>query len=303
VAPSTSISRGSVASQYDPGSAKTAASNGKTVWIYNGIRPQTDAFFTDTSAIALRANAWIAAMNGIRRWFYWETTFWYDSNRGGHGPYDPFTTAETFHNSDGDQCQGDGVLVYPGKQVDQFTDHSLGINGVVASIRLKNLRRGIEDAGYYQLAHAANAAQAEAIAGALLPTTLSSASDGRPVAWSEAGSPWFAARKQLAALVPQKADPVPAGDGGGATGEGGALQPGADAGVRLDGGSSATPGGGTGTNGEGPGASPGNQGNGGGGCAASGSRAPREPAGAAASGLAIAFAIASRVSRRIRRRA
>jgi hypothetical protein len=163
---------------YNPAQAAKAAAAGKKVWIYNGQRPESDAFFTDTPAIALRANGWIAAMAGIDRWFYWETTFWYDDNRGGHGAYDPFTTAETFHNSSGDYCEGDGVLVYPGKQVDGFTDHSVGLDGVIASIRLKNMRRGVQDAGYYQLAHAADAAKAEAIAAALLPSVLSAAKDG-----------------------------------------------------------------------------------------------------------------------------
>jgi hypothetical protein len=196
------------ASSYDVASAASADGAGKDVWIYNGQRPETDAFFTDTSAIALRANGWIAAMANIPRWFYWETTFWYDNNNGGHGAYDPFSTAETFHNASGDWCEGDGVLVYPGKQVDVFTDHSIGLNGVLPSIRLKNLRRGIEDAGYYQLAHAANAAQAEAIAKALLPQVLSAATDGSPVSWSETGDSWFQARKALLAWIPQQA-PAP----------------------------------------------------------------------------------------------
>ena len=205
---------------YDPAQAAKATAAGKKVWIYNGQRPESDAFFTDTPATALRANGWIAAMAGIDRWFYWETTFWYDDNRGGQGAYDPFTTAETFHNSSGDYCEGDGVLVYPGKQVDAFTDHSIGIDGVIASIRLKNLRRGIEDAGYYQLAHAADAAKAEAVATTLLPTVLSAASDGSPVSWPVSGQPWFDARKALLALIPQQA---PAVESGGADAGAGAV--------------------------------------------------------------------------------
>ncbi len=202
-----------IASSYDPGAAARAVAAGKKVWIYNGSRPQTDAFLTDTAAVALRANGWIAAMAGIDRWFYWETTFWYDDNRGGHGAYDPFTTAETFHNQNGDWCEGDGVLVYPGKQVDVFTEHSIGFDGVLASIRLKNLRRGIEDAGYYQLAHAADPAKAEAIAKGLLPKILSAASDGDAVSWTESGKPWADARQALLALVPHDPAP-PAGDAG-----------------------------------------------------------------------------------------
>jgi len=210
-----------IAGSYDPASASAADAAGKKVWIYNGERPQTDAFFTDTSAIALRANGWIAAMAGIPRWFYWETTFWYDDNPGGHGAYDPFTTPETFHNSGGDWAEGDGVLVYPGKQVDVFTTHSIGMSGVLASIRLKNLRRGIEDAGYYQLAHAADPARAEAIAAGLLPRILSAASDGSAVSWTEQGDAWFQARKALLGLVPQRAAVPAAGGDGGARGAGG----------------------------------------------------------------------------------
>jgi hypothetical protein len=191
------------ASTYDPASVAAARAAGKRPWIYNGSRPQTDAFLTDTPAVAPRANMWIAATSGIERWFYWETTFWYDDNRGGHGAYDPFVTPETFHNSSGDYAEGDGVLLYPGMQVDMFTEHSIGLPGVLPSIRLKNLRRGVEDAGYYALAHAAAPAKAEAIASALLGADLSKAKDGNPVAWPERGARWFEARAALLALIPR----------------------------------------------------------------------------------------------------
>lgn len=186
---------------FDPTQAAKARALGKDVWTYNGHMPETGAFMTDTPAISLRVNGWISGMFAIGRWFYWETTFWYDGNRGGLGPYDPFATAETFHNSDGDYCAGDGVLVYPGKQVDMFTAHSIGMDGVIASIRLKNWRRGIQDAGYYQLAHAADAKRAEDIAKGLLPAVLSQSKGGQPPSWSEAGKPFFDARKALLALI------------------------------------------------------------------------------------------------------
>jgi len=165
--------------------------------------PQTASFLTDTPAISLRVNGLLEGMFDIGRWFFWETTFWYDDNPGGHGPYDPFVTAETFHNTDGDYSMGDGVLVYPGKQVDMFTSHSIGMDGVVASIRLKNWRRGIEDAGYFQLAYAADPKRAEAIARGLLPRVLSAAKDGQPASWSDASKPYFEARKAWLALVPR----------------------------------------------------------------------------------------------------
>jgi hypothetical protein len=176
-------------------------------WIYNGQRPFTGTLFTDNEAISTRTFGWIAAMAAIPRWFIWETTFWYDGNKGGHGPYDPFVTAETFHNKDGEAAMGDGVLVYPGRQIDRFTDHSIGFEGVLPSIRLKNLRRGVEDAGYYKLARASNPPEAERIARALFPRILQEAKPGAPPSWGERGKPFFEARRALAALIKEGADP------------------------------------------------------------------------------------------------
>ena len=207
---------------FDPAKTKAARAMGKEVWVYNGVRPRDGAFMTDTEAVGLRVNGWLSAMNDIGRWFYWETTFWYDDNRGGHGAYDPFATAETFHNASGDYAMGDGVLVYPGKQVDVFTEHSLGMNGVVASIRLKNWRRGIEDAGYLQLARSANAAKANAIAAALLPRVMSAAAAGTQPSWSDSGKPFFDARKALLDLIPVGANGGPGAGAPGATPDPGA---------------------------------------------------------------------------------
>ena len=187
----------------DPTANAAARAMGREVWVYNARQPHTAAFVTDAPAISTRVDGWLSGMFDIARWFLWETTFWYDDNRGGKGPYDPFVSAETFHNQDGDYSMGEGMLVYPGKQLDMFTEHSIGFGGVLASIRLKNWRRGIEDAGYYQLAHAANPAKAEAIARALLPRVLSAAVDGEPPSWSDAGKPYFDARKALLDLVPR----------------------------------------------------------------------------------------------------
>ena len=53
---------------------------------------------TDVEAVSLRTVGWIAAMAGTRRWFIWSTTAWYDRHPSGHGPFDTFVTAETYHN-------------------------------------------------------------------------------------------------------------------------------------------------------------------------------------------------------------
>ncbi len=150
------------------GRARRAA---KHVWIYNGILPNTGAFLTDVPTLSLRANPWIQKFYGIERWFYWESTFWNDSNRGGLGPYDPFATSETFHNQDGDHCNGDGLLVYPGRQA-KFPEHDLGFSGVLPSIRLKQWRRGIQDAAYIELARRVDPAAVERVVGTVVSGAL-----------------------------------------------------------------------------------------------------------------------------------
>lgn len=196
------------ASHYDPARARASAAAGKRVWIYNGFRPSTGSFLLDDEAVSPRVQGWLAKLFAIPRWFYWESTFWFDGNKGGKGPYDPWVTAEGFHNQHGDHCAGDGLLVYPGKQVDAFREHSIGFDGVLPSIRLKNLRRGIQDAGYLELARSASPAKADAIARELFPRALSEAAHGDPPSWPASGKPFFVARVTLlSTFVPGVAPP------------------------------------------------------------------------------------------------
>jgi len=108
---------------------------------------------------------------------------------------------------------GDGVLLYPGRQLDGFTEHSVGLVGVLPSIRLKNLRRGVEDAGYLELARRRARVRGRRRRAALLPRVLAEAPAGSPAAWSERGARFFEARRALAALVSVDAQPAPAAVG------------------------------------------------------------------------------------------
>lgn len=210
---------------YDAKAAQAAKAAGKRVWAYNGVRPHTGTFMIDTEAVSLRVNAWLQGMFDIERWYYWETVYWYDGVNGGQGPVDPFVTAENFHNRDGDYCNGDGMLLYPGKQVDRFTSHSIGTDALIASIRLKNLRRGVQDAGYMQLARAADPARVDSIVRKAIPKALSESSSGQP-AWGERGKPFHDARMELLGVVtgsPPGTGPGPVSpDADGGTGPGAA---------------------------------------------------------------------------------
>jgi hypothetical protein len=184
---------------YDRARAERARSLGKEVWVYNGVLPRTGTFLLDDDAISSRVNGWLAEMFGVRRWFYWESTYWY----GAHGrtPIDPFVEPETLNNDDGDWANGDGVLVYPGTQRDAFGEHSVGYPGVFASIRLKNWRRGLQDAAYLELARSRDRRRADAVARSLVPAAFDDARRGHPASWSSRGMAFFEARRALWAIA------------------------------------------------------------------------------------------------------
>lgn len=189
---------------FHPKEVAPAAADGKWIWVYNGIRPSAGPMMLDVPATDLRANGWISARYKVPRWFYWESTFWLDDNKGGKGGvrgFDPFEVAETFHNQDGDYANGDGILVYPGTQTTPGM-HDERLAEVLASVRLKNVRRGIEDAAYIALARQTDADAADAIVARMIPRALAVA--GERVAWPERGAAWLAARRDLADIIEGK---------------------------------------------------------------------------------------------------
>ncbi|HXI59958.1 MAG TPA: hypothetical protein VNO55_28015, partial [Polyangia bacterium] len=194
----------------------TAAHHGRRAWIYNGALPQTGTLLLDAEPRGLTANGWIAALTAIDHWFYWESTFWNDDNGGGHGPIDPFATPVNFHNRDGDTTLCDGLLVYPGRQRGAFAGHSWEFAGVFPSLRLKMLRRGIQDAGYLALAAREHPDQAARIAARAVPAMLDEAPPDQGASWerdSDGEAPRFAtARTALRALISRQ-DALTTADG------------------------------------------------------------------------------------------
>ncbi len=195
--------------QLYPVAAAAARAAGRRVWVYNGMLPRSGPMLLDAPVTSLLADGWIASAYDVDRWFLWETTFWQDSNRGGHGPVDPFTTAESFHNADGDAALGDGLLLYPGTQRGKFASRSLGVATVFPSIRLKMLRRGIQDAGLYQLARAAAPGPARAALASVVPAALGEVPLDAPTKWATSNAAYAAARGRLRDIIRPKAALAP----------------------------------------------------------------------------------------------
>ena len=183
------------------GTTGEARGAGRRAFIYNGVMPRTGTLMLDADPRGLVANGWIAAATAIPRWFYWETIFWNDDNRGGHGPIDPFVTAESFHNADGDAALGDGLLLYPGRQVGRFAASSLGADTVFSSLRLKAIRRGIEDAGLIALAAREHPDETARLVARALPAALDEADPDGPPSWQAAPLSFAEARASLRALI------------------------------------------------------------------------------------------------------
>ncbi len=148
--------------------------------MYNGSRPGSGSFMTEDDGVALRELPWGQYKKKINRWFYWNSTYYHDFQNGG-GDTNLFSQAQTFggppHLDDdygqtaGDYGNGDGVLLYPGTDA-VFPANSYGVEGPIASLRLKAWRRGIQDADYLALAAARNPAAVDEIVNQMVPKVL-----------------------------------------------------------------------------------------------------------------------------------
>lgn len=200
-----------IADAYKREAATKGKAAGKKIWIYNGVRPFTGTFMTDDVGMSPRINPWIQYKYGIPRWFYWESTYYKDF-QGGRGHIDVWGNAQNFRNGDGDRLNGDGLLIYPGRDL-KFSRQDKQIDRPLPSIRLKAWRRGIQDVEYLVLAKAAGKqAFVDKLMATLLPRALDEVRAGDPVAWPEDGDRWVRARQMLFELL--KTGKAPALDSG-----------------------------------------------------------------------------------------
>ena len=118
---------------------------------YEAVRDDLPPFWQiDFPVTSYRIAPWLNRRYGITGLLYWSVVYWGSPDRN---PWlDPGFRI---------RWNGDGFLFYPGKEI--------GIDGPIASIRLKNLRDGLEDYEYFVLleelggAEAVDAAVREAV--------------------------------------------------------------------------------------------------------------------------------------------
>ena len=124
---------------------------------------------------------------------------------GSHDFFDPIIGETGVFN----YSNGDGVLLYPGTDL-VFPEESRGINGPIASLRMKHWRRGIQDIQYLDMAMQIDPVATQAIIDAMVPRVMwelgvTDENDPTfvllPPSWSTDPDDWESARAQLINII------------------------------------------------------------------------------------------------------
>jgi hypothetical protein len=147
----------SIPSAYDTARAATERGKGRDWWFYNAGRPAAPALVIDAPGTDPRAVAWTAFKGDVRVYFYWHGVHWQHNHQKKVGAREQNVWANptTFDSRDtagkGDTGNGEGVLIYPGTEK-LHPEEDRAIAGPISTVRLANLRRGLQDHLYLTLA-------------------------------------------------------------------------------------------------------------------------------------------------------
>lgn len=184
---------------------------GKRLWMYNDGRPGSGTLMTESDGTDPRTLPWAQMKLGIGRWYYWFANVSccgdFFSQALTWGDYNRFDGSIGWTGDNG-TSNGNGLLLYPGTDLANPKDN-YGVQGPVASLRLKSWRRGEQDADYIALARQIDPAATNAIVSAAIPKAIweNPAPGGDPsyfngpITWSSNPDDWEAKRAQLAAII------------------------------------------------------------------------------------------------------
>ena len=168
-------------------------------WFYNGNRPRYGSVILEGAAVDLRVNSWILYKYDIKTHFIWHGTLWQHNMQGPkrHQHQNIFTNPLTFINDGMNFGNGDGILFYPGN-MPYYPSENRGINELIPSIRLKNIRRGQQDANIMWMVEKKSGKEKVVnIINKVVPKALSEVSMKDSVLWSEHGDDYDKIRDEL----------------------------------------------------------------------------------------------------------
>ena len=190
---------------FDIEKADAERKKGRQVWFYNGGRPQGPILTIDAPATDARAVAWAAFKHDVEVYFYWHGVHWqHNRQKQGERRQNVWANPITFDNrgqpnkpvEDQGWLNGDGVLLYPGEET-LHPEEDRGLAGPCSSLRLANLRRGLQDHLYLTLARERGLeGEVREAVEAIVPRVFSDA--GQTVGFAETGDAYETARLKLA---------------------------------------------------------------------------------------------------------
>lgn len=177
--------------------------NGGDYWFYNGSRPRYGSIILEGSAVDFRVNSWILYKYNISLWFIWHGTHWQHNSQGPKSKLhqNVFTNPLTFISDRMNFGNGDGILFYPGR-MPFYPEQNRGLNQLLPSIRLKNLRRGQQDSIIMWMAEQkAGKDKVLEIISKVVPKAMTEIGMNDKVYWSESGDDYDKIRDELIKLL------------------------------------------------------------------------------------------------------
>jgi hypothetical protein len=155
------------------------------------------------AAVDFRVDSWIMYKYGIKTWFMWQSTNWQHNGQGPkkHLHQNIFEDPLTFINDDMEFGNGDGILFYPGR-MPFYPEEDRGLNQLLPSIRLKNIRRGQQDAAIMRMAEKkAGREKVISILNKVVPKAMSDVDMKSATPWSDRGNDFDKVREELLKLL------------------------------------------------------------------------------------------------------
>ncbi|GBE27676.1 hypothetical protein BMS3Bbin03_01605 [bacterium BMS3Bbin03] len=167
---------------------------GEKAWFYQDHEPFVGGNCLNQDGLSLRTWPWIAKRYGVNGIFLWVGDFW---------PKDVYQNALNWNRL----YISNGILFYPGHQLPQINFPP--IDGPVSSFRMKELRRGMQDYAYFQLA----GKKAGVVVKGIIHSALNPEEAdpywkdprwAKPGNWSHNPKDWEFARRKLAEIILKK---------------------------------------------------------------------------------------------------
>jgi len=166
-------------------------------WTYNGAHPYAGSMVLDAITPGPRTWGWIAWRYGISTWYVWDALYWHDRHNRKGTPLpgralDPRVDPVSFDDGE-DHGNLDGVLALP------------MTGGCQPTLRLAQIRRGLQDRQLLELAATCDPAATAKLAAELVPRALADANAGKPSkakpSWPTTEAAWEQARRTLLSIA------------------------------------------------------------------------------------------------------